>query len=315
MDTTSFIIIDMLRRSESVSIYTLTCLLLLGPMISLISEFIKKNLYNISYDNIKFWFFPPKYTLIIESSEASIKGIPQTYYNIPFLAVNYHIKLNNKLNNSKYINPDLHSCGAYYASFTQRSINGESYIMTPIKNFKIDNDIYVTITLSTNSVDNKDTSIKETNHTIKLISYSQNLTDFVDKCCQQYLKSIENKNKNKIFHFVYQETKNPEDNRGEKGKLVFSSSILSDLVDDPNHETFEHIVSVNKKQIMNDIIRLRNKEYYMKHGMKRKKGYLFHGPPGTGKTATVTAMALMDKRHIIEIPMGRVKNDQDFEKF
>jgi chaperone BCS1 len=62
-----------------------------------------------------------------------------------------------------------------------------------------------------------------------------------------------------------------------------------------------------------DIERLRDVEYYMRTGLKRKKGYLFYGPPGCGKTSTVVAMALLDNRHIIEIPMCRVKTNKELE--
>ena len=50
---------------------------------------------------------------------------------------------------------------------------------------------------------------------------------------------------------------------------------------------------------MNDIKRLRDIEYYQKNGIKRKKGYLFYGHPGCGKTLSVIAMALEDNRHIL----------------
>jgi len=48
--------------------------------------------------------------------------------------------------------------------------------------------------------------------------------------------------------------------------------------------------------------------------LKRKKGWLFHGYPGCGKTASVMAISNMDQRHVIEIPLSRVKSNKELEK-
>lgn len=53
------------------------------------------------------------------------------------------------------------------------------------------------------------------------------------------------------------------------------------------------------QMFINDINKLKDIEYYKEHGLKRKKGYLFHGEPGCGKTSTVVAIALYDERHIV----------------
>ena len=66
--------------------------------------------------------------------------------------------------------------------------------------------------------------------------------------------------------------------------------------------------------LIRDLKRLKDLEYYKKTGHKRKKGYLFHGPPGCGKTSSVVAMALEDKRHIMEISMSRIKTNEELEQ-
>jgi SpoVK/Ycf46/Vps4 family AAA+-type ATPase len=48
-------------------------------------------------------------------------------------------------------------------------------------------------------------------------------------------------------------------------------------------------------------------------GLKRKKGYLFYGKPGTGKTLSVINMSNYDKRHIIEVPMSKIKTNSELE--
>ncbi|CAL5066620.1 unnamed protein product [Urochloa decumbens] len=49
---------------------------------------------------------------------------------------------------------------------------------------------------------------------------------------------------------------------------------------------------VRKKEIMDDLDAFRNgEEYYKRVGKAWKRGYLLHGPPGTGKSSMIAAMA------------------------
>ena len=59
--------------------------------------------------------------------------------------------------------------------------------------------------------------------------------------------------------------------------------------------------------------KLHDTDFYKRTGLKRKKGYLFYGLPGTGKTATVMAMSNYDRRHIIEVPLSRIKTNNELE--
>jgi hypothetical protein len=137
------------------------------------------------------------------------------------------------------------------------------------------------------------------------IDYLQN---FINKCIINYENYIEQKNKDKTYHFIYQCKKD--------GKLKFSMKLISDFSNPEleNYETFNNIFHSNKEKLIQDINKLKDINYYKRTGQKRKKGYLFHGYPGTGKTSTVMAISNYDKRHIIEVQLDRVKTNSEFEE-
>lgn len=125
---------------------------------------------------------------------------------------------------------------------------------------------------------------------------------YIDDLYSKHIESIqtENTKNNNIFHFVYS-------GNGKYKKTLLSSN------ENELFETFEFMQNEHVEFFKKDIDKLKNVEYYKKTGLKRKKTYLFYGTPGCGKTSTVLAMALYDKRHIIEIPFTTIKNNDELD--
>lgn len=184
-----------------------------------------------------------------------------------------------------------------------------NYILEPFEFLELEPDLFLTI--KKNKCNKRDEHKEyNTNTDVIYILYSneKNIRLILDKYIQNFEKFNKKETSNlKLFHFTYNGLKD--------NNLVFTTKLLSEEnTANELFETFDKLHNENVEIIKRDIDKLKDLEYYKKHGLKRKKGYLFHGIPGCGKTSTVVSMALYDKRHIIEIPFSLITKHDEFEK-
>jgi len=131
-----------------------------------------------------------------------------------------------------------------------------------------------------------------------MATYNQLKENTLDKC---------NNKKKKLYYFIY-------NGMNKSKEPIFTSRLLSgNDLENECFETFDHLHQEYTEKLKADLIRLRDIEYYRKRGLKRKKGYLFYGKPGTGKTSSVTAMALFSQRHIISINFNLLKYHDELD--
>lgn len=195
-------------------------------------------------------------------------------------------------------------------------INGDSqsvlykYVLEPVELYKIKEDLFLTIEKEENckygNSNNKYNNSFDVIYT--LYSNSLNLKNILEEYVKDFNLYKNNITSNKIlYHFTYSGMEN--------NQLIFNSRILSESNTNRElFETFDNIHNEHVETFKRDINKLKDLEYYKSHGLKRKKGYLFHGIPGCGKTSSVVAMALYDSRHIVEIPFSLLTTHQEFEK-
>ncbi|XP_066359626.1 uncharacterized protein [Miscanthus floridulus] len=104
---------------------------------------------------------------------------------------------------------------------------------------------------------------------------------------------------------------------GKRGKKLYSNRRSSDSW---SHIDFEHPTTFdtlamhpNKKhKIMEDLDNFRrNKDYYRSIGKPWKRGYLLFGPPGTGKSTMIAAMANYLNYDIYDMELTSVSKNSD----
>ncbi|XP_040385486.1 AAA-ATPase At3g28580-like [Oryza brachyantha] len=70
-----------------------------------------------------------------------------------------------------------------------------------------------------------------------------------------------------------------------------------------------------KREIMDDLTAFREgKEYHSKVGKAWKRGYLLHGPPGTGKSTMIAAMANFLDYDVFDLDLTSIKNNAELRK-
>ena len=70
-----------------------------------------------------------------------------------------------------------------------------------------------------------------------------------------------------------------------------------------------------KREIMEDLERfVRRKEFYRKVGKTWKRGYLLFGPPGTGKSSLIAAMANYLQFDVYDLELTDVRRNSDLRK-
>ncbi len=133
--------------------------------------------------------------------------------------------------------------------------------------------------------------------------YSENLdtlTDFINLCIKEYDEHLEQQTTITKYYSIYQgETESKYREKEENTYLTFPLIVS---------KTFENIFLPEKNQLVNDLnFFLNNKQWYLKKGIQYSFGILLKGEPGTGKTSVIKAIAKYTNRHIIDVPLNKVK--------
>jgi len=79
-----------------------------------------------------------------------------------------------------------------------------------------------------------------------------------------------------------------------------------------NRKTFSSLFFPEKQSLLSTLESFSKKTgRYAVPGYPHKLGLLLHGPPGTGKTSLIKALAAYTNRNIVSIPLARIKTNQD----
>jgi SpoVK/Ycf46/Vps4 family AAA+-type ATPase len=285
MDTTTYYLLEKIRRNDTLTLYEIFSYIILIPLLSYTisrsQEYLKNIVIYLKQFCVRTNILKIESTKLVSSErrDDNFGVTSRTIFGLNNVILN---KLNIKCEKSMY-----------YDQWEDEFIT----IVVKCNNLHIGNGVYLT---ASEMVEKQD---KYTLYQLKyeLSSKSVNLNEYIQHIMKVYKKDVNKKNNECLFHYIY----GGEDEGFKKYKL-------SDYKR-PSLETFDHIINEHSEKLKKDILRLKDISYYKRTGLKRKKGYLFYGEPGCGKTSTVMAMANFDSRHIIEVPLTRIKKNREIE--
>ena len=100
-----------------------------------------------------------------------------------------------------------------------------------------------------------------------------------------------------------------------------SGDVTEDYYDPTRHysefrfesgKTFNNVFYNEKEDIVKRLdFFTNNKEWYKQRGIPYTMGFMFYGEPGCGKTSTIKAIANHTQRHIVSVPLNKIKTAKE----
>lgn len=288
-----------------------------GYIMNNLYDFNLYKLYNDYFLNIKSLFYK-KNTIIIEGKKCSTTSTYTSAYCVSSLYSNrFKAILNYIITNIDNIK-SIYQIKETYSNFESGEI-GEGrrkkfdiFMVFQNNNFKIAENIFIKAQTEEEETQNEKDKVssKIDKITIKIYSYVYSigyLIKFVDDITEKYLNSIKEFRSNKRFIYFLEKIKN--DNEDSK-----YGCWREDLFE--TSKTFNNIFFDGKKELIEKIdFFIKNREWYYEKGIPYSLGIGLSGPPGTGKTSFIKALAKYTNRHVIQISLKLIKTKQQLEHF
>jgi ATP-dependent 26S proteasome regulatory subunit len=292
---------------------------LFGFVVNYVYDYgIVRVLSNFSFDDIVCFFYR-KNMIIIEGKKSSITSNYSMTYSISSIYSNRFKAIWDYIISNIDTNKTIFSIKEAHSNFQSSENNNDAkrknldiYMVHQRRHFKIDEHIFVKAEIEKEDDNDEKEKVKTKTDkiTIYLYSYKYNvsyLKNYVDNITEKYLASIKDNRLNNKFIYCLEKVKASEDESRLDcwGEHKFDSA-----------RTFKNMFFDGKKELITKIdFFLNNRSWYYEKGIPYALGIGLHGPPGTGKTSLIKALANHTGRHIIMVSLKMIKTKAQLENF
>ena len=263
-----------------------------------------------------------------------------------FKAIWYYLAKNNNsdsLNNNRNNNYTIYSIkefadssniydeqgDAYTSNRSNRNQNQnqkrllDMYVVNQQTQFIISNNIFCKVSFKNDIINGK--SHKKTDDSnsskieiinLEIFSYIKSLDEikeFIDKITLEFMSEIHNTRLNKKFIYTL---------LGKPSATKYDDEPLANRYSDweecefKSSRRFDNLFFEDKAEIIAKIRFFNdNRDWYEAEGHPWTFGLGLSGPPGTGKTSIIKCIANMLNRHIIVIPLNKIKTQREFSQY
>jgi len=185
---------------------------------------------------------------------------------------------------------------------------GTNLIVSQTEHFKMTDDVSGCVNISKENEGGEKNPVKTEEFQITLYSETLNadeLRSVLQGWVKEYEQRLNSDNEKYLKYFLYTPSSDAHEEYYDATRHYSEFKFESG-------KSFTNIFYPEKEDIMKRLdFFTNNKEWYKRRGIPYTMGFMFYGEPGCGKTSTIKAIANHTNRHIVSIPLNKIRTAKE----